>query len=45
MFFNFCVRFELLNPFEVTAGSVAGRVIDEIRSIYKCNKCGKTIDG
>lgn len=29
----------------VTAGSVAGRVIDEMRSTYKCNKCGKTIDG
>lgn len=28
-----------------TAGSLAARVIDEMRSTYKCNKCGKIIEG
>lgn len=27
------------------AGSFASRVIDKMRSTYKCNKCGKIIDG
>nr|WP_321431556.1 hypothetical protein [uncultured Campylobacter sp.] len=28
-----------------TAGSLAARVIDKMRSTYKCNKYGKIIEG
>ena len=30
---------------ETTAGSLAARIIDKMRSTYKCNKCGKIIEG